>query len=319
MKALFICENLIKAITSKEIIKGRVHSVFSKACNIETEHNLITLLSPEKQMSPMSVIVDLGTKVNFRKLNLTQNLEFNFSVNGISCREKNICISLDYSKIWSSGPKSVRLDGLDKGILENIKIMENGLNTYGKLHGAGPLISMLNEELPELELSALKVDSPDKHFEFTRDRFLDFIQDLTKGNVDKIAERAERIIGFGPGLTPSMDDFICGLMISFIFLGAYYRLDLSSIFNFNQKLISQSLDKTTRVSSEMLKHAAVGETNQAVKELMRAILSYPNEEKIVKALVNTIELGETSGSDTVLGIYAGCKIMTNSKYRGEWL
>lgn len=319
MKALFICENLMKAIASKEIVNGCVHSVFDSACNIETEHKFITLLNREKEMAPMSAIVDNGEKVNFKKLNLTQNLNFSFRANGISCGQENIFISLDNAEMWFPGVMLKSSNCLEKELLGNVKTMEIGLNTYGKLYGISPLVGMIDEDLPDLELAALQVCSTDKNFEFIRYRFLTFIQAVLKGDFERITQTAESIIGFGAGLTPAMDDFICGIMISFVYLGNYYKLNLSQIYKFNRKLISNSLNKTTKVSSEMLKHSAEGETSQAVRELMQAILNQQNEVNIINALVKTVDLGETSGSDIALGIYVGCKIMTNLKYRGEWL
>lgn len=318
MKALFICENLMKAIKRKEIVKGRVHSVFDNACNIETDHEFITLLSPEKEMAPMCVIAGNGSQVNFKKLNLIKDLIFNFSVSSICCSEENIFISLDGVQMWFPGVLAEFSNCMEEEVLENIKTMETGLIKYGKLYGIGPLAGILKDELPELELSGLKACSPDKNLEFIRHRFLSFIKAAANGDAGRITQAAENIIGFGPGLTPAVDDFISGIMISFIYSGHYYKLDVPRIREFNRELISKGLGKTTRVSWEMLRHSAAGEANQAVRELIQAIFNRHNAESVTKALIKTVGLGETSGSDTALGIYVGCKIMTNLKYRGEW-
>lgn len=319
MKALSICEKLMKAIVSKKITKGRVHSVFNNACNIETEHEFVTLLSRGKGMVPMGVLVDGREQVDFKKLNITQNMTFNFCVNGISSNEENIFISLEDAQLWFPGVMEIFPDCPEEEVLKNIKAVEMGLNTYGRLYGISPLVGLLDKEMPDIELSALHVFSPDKSFEFIGQRFINFMKTLAKGDIEGITEAAEGVIGFGPGLTPAMDDFICGIMISFIYLGYYYRLDISRIYEFNRRLISGGLSKTTRVSSEMLRHSAAGEANQAVRTLIQAIVNHHNEKNIIKALLSTIDLGETSGSDMALGIYTGCKIMTNPKYRGEWL
>jgi hypothetical protein len=319
MKALYICENLMNYITREKIIQGRVHSVFNNACNIETEHDFITLLSKDKYMAPMSVVVDISGEVNFIKFSITPNLNFFFNVNGILCTERNIIIELNDVKRWHPGA-FIRPSPLsEEDVLDNVKIVEDTLNLYGKLNGLGPLINMLGSEIKDLKLGAFKTCNYDKRYEFIYDRFTRFIHVAAERDVKNIADAAKKVIGFGPGLTPSMDDFISGLMVSLIYLGSFYKLDTSQIYNFNKELISKGINKTTKVSSEMLKHSCVGETNEAVRELMQVLLHEIDREKIIMALIKTINFGETSGSDTALGIYVGCKILTNLNYRREWL
>lgn len=319
MKALLICENLLDAIARKEIVEGNVHSVFDNACNIETNHKFITLLCKDKIMAPMSVIVDNGEKVNFKDLNITQNLVFKIDVNGFHCGKRDIFIDLYGAEKWYPGVRMKSFSCLENQLLENIKIMEIGLISQGKPYGIGPLISMLSDELPELGLTHIQADAHDKSFEFIKHRFLNFIRALITADTKGITEIAESIIGFGVGLTPAMDDFISGLLISFIYLGNYYKFDISKIYELNKKVIFKSLNKTTRVSSEMLKHSSIGETNQGVRELMEKLFNPHNEENIMKALLNIIGYGETSGTDTAFGIYVGSKIFTNLKYRRSWL
>jgi hypothetical protein len=319
LRALCICENLLDAIVREEIVQGQVHSVFNNACNIETEHNFITLLCEGKTMAPMSVIVGNEQGVNFKDLKITQNSLIHFNVNGFQCGEKNLFISLYGVEKWFPGIILKPLNLLENQLLENIKILETGLLFKGKLYGIGPLISMLSVELPDLGLVHFQTYSWDKSFEFIKYRFLNFTHALITGDMDCINETAKNIIGFGPGLTPAMDDFISGLMISFIYLGNYYKLNLSKIYEFNSKIISKGLKKTTRVSSEMLKHSSIGETNQWVTQLMEELLKPNNKGNIMKALLNIIGYGETSGTDTAFGIYVGSKIFTSLKYRRSWL
>lgn len=319
MKALMICESLLDVIKRKEIIEGYVHSVFNSACNIETEHEFITLLSSDKNMAPMSILLDSQGQVNFKDLKITQNSRFIFNLNGINNIEKNIFINLDNVKTWFPGVIIKSINCLEKQLLENIRVLEIGLSAYGKFYGIGPLISLLSCELPDLQLKHFQIYSYDKTFEFIKYRFINFIKDLLNLDMEGVAEKAEGIIGFGPGLTPAMDDFISGLMISFIYLGNYYNLDVSQIYKLNKKIINQLLNKTTKVSSQMLKHSAIGETNDAVRELLNSLISNLDQQSIIPALLTTINYGETSGTDTVLGIYVGCKILTNIKYRRVYL
>ncbi|MGV8984135.1 DUF2877 domain-containing protein [Clostridium sp.] len=325
MKGLFICENLQNIILKGGISSGYVHSVFKNACNIVCDDLFITLLSEGKKMSPMSVIVSGGKQVNFNNLNITQGLIFEFSESEIYCTQKEIFIAMNNAKKWSSRYEPNVSYCSESKFLENIKIMGKELKTLGKFYDIGQLVNLLSDKLPELELITFQKCSFDKSLEFIKYRFMNFINGVIKADMDGIGNMAQSVIGFGCGLTPSMDDFISGLMLTYIYMGSYYKLDCQRIFEFNSEISSSGLHKTTRVSYEMLKHSSVGETNEAVRELMAAIFNFnddnddENHRSIIKALLEVTSYGETSGTDTALGIYVGLRILSNLKYRGVWL
>lgn len=325
LEGLFICENLQNIILKRGILSGRVHSVFGNACNVECDELFITLLSKGKKMSPMSVIVDNGGKVDFKNLNITQAMIFEFSENEIRCTQKNLFIDINNAKVWHLGVKRKTSNCSEYQLLENIKIIEQGLKIHGKHQGMGPLLNMLAGKIPELELVQLHECDFDMGFEFIRDRFMNFIHALINAEVDDIGDIAQGVIGFGCGLTPAMDDFISGVMVTYIYMGSYYKLNAEQIYEFNSKVISSGLNKTTRVSAEMLKHSSVGEANEAIQDLMAAILNFNNDNNaenhrsIIRTLIEVIGYGETSGTDTALGVYLALRILTNLKYRRVWI
>ena len=323
LKALYICEDLQQIILKGGILQGHVHSVFKNACNIECDDLFITLLSKGKNMSPMSVVIENLEQVDFNFLNIIQGSKFEFTESEIYCTQKNLYITMTNAKKWSSRTEIITSKCSEKQLLDNINILEQALLKFGKFKGMGPLVNMLYCKLPELKLSPFnECNTLDKSFEFIKDRFLKFILGVVKVNMDEIGDIAGRVIGFGCGLTPSIDDFISGLMTAYIYVGSYYELNRVRIYEFNSKIISLGLHKTTRVSSEMLKHSSVGEINEAVQKLIASILNCDDEENersIIKALREVIGYGETSGTDTALGIYMGLRILINLEYRRFWL
>lgn len=324
LRGLFICENLQNLILKRGRLCGQVHSVFKNACNIQCEDLFITLLSSNKKMAPMSLTVEDIKQVDFNSLNITQGMKFEFSEKKICCEEVNLFITMDNIKKWSSHPEINDSNYPEHKLLENIKIVGQGLKTSSKLYGMGPLINMIASELPELELAFFPELDFDEKFEFIVDRFINFINAVIKADIDSIGYIAQRVIGFGCGLTPAMDDFISGLMMAYIYMGNYYKLNLHQIYKFNSKIIGCGLQKTTRVSAEMLKHSSLGEMNEGMQDLMAAILNFhddnevKNHKSINKSLLEFIEYGDTSGTDTALGIYLGLSILTNLEYRRVW-
>ena len=49
----------------------------------------------------------------------------------------------------------------------------------------------------------------------------------------------KKLIGFGIGLTPSMDDFISGLMVSLVYLTKCYGFETSEAYNLNSEIIRE--------------------------------------------------------------------------------
>ncbi|MGH4124544.1 MAG: DUF2877 domain-containing protein [Clostridium sp.] len=312
-------------ILKRGILCGQVHCVFKNACNIECDDLFITLLSSGKKMSPMSVIVEGVEQVDFNGLNIKQGLKFEFSESKIYCAEANLNIDMNGVKTWSPFVEINVSNCTENQLLENIKIIGQGLVKYGKHYGMGPLINMLADKYTELELATFPQCTFDKSFEFIKDRFMNFINTVIKADMDGIGYIAQSVIGFGCGLTPAMDDFISGLMIAYIYMGTYYKININGLYQFNSKIISLGLQKTTRVSSEMLMHSSLGEINEGVRNLMAVILNFhddsydKNHKCIIKSLIEVIEYGDTSGTDTAYGIYLGLSILTNLRYRRVWI
>jgi len=325
MKGLFICENLQNFILERGILRGQVHSVFKNACNIQCDDLFITLLSGGKKMAPMSLIVEDIKQVDFISLNIKQGVELEININEIFCAELNMFIAIDNVKKWCSRPEINYLNRFENHLLENIKIIGQSLKTSSKLYGMGTLTNMIAIKLPELELVYFPECAIDECFEFIVDRFMNFIHAVIKADMDGIGDIAKRVIGFGCGLTPAMDDFISGLMMAYIYMGTYYKLNLHQIYKFNTKIISSGFQGTTKVSAEMLKHTSQGEMNEVVQDLMAAVLNFhddnedENHRNIIKSLIEVIEYGDTSGTDTALGIYVGLSILINLRYRRVWI
>lgn len=119
----------------------------------------------------------------------------------------------------------------------------------------------------------------------------------------------KNIIGYGIGLTPSMDDFISGMMISRIYIFYYLEKNLQTAYEFNHAIIKEIDNKTTRISEEMLKYSSLGQGNEYIKDLMISFLGNFPMEDFERNLLRSIEIGETSGTDMLLGIYTGSCIL----------
>lgn len=130
----------------------------------------------------------------------------------------------------------------------------------------------------------------------------DLLKSIKEKNVRRTKWSAEKLMGLGPGLTPSGDDVLVGL---------YYGLAHSPYCMSAESLalkeaLSAAGDKTTPVSASLLKAIA----SNAPFELLRGAWFDP---KGADALVNA---GSHSGSEMLLGLLCAMSLMETWQKEG---
>jgi len=119
------------------------------------------------------------------------------------------------------------------------------------------------------------------------------------------AERhADRLIGWGEGLTPAGDDFLIGLVAG---LDAFRRRDQQRQ-RFRDALcaaLARRTSRTTAIAANYLQLAAGGHYTEPLVRLRNAWLCEDDEGIVDTALTSALAIGATSGADTVRGLLAG--------------
>jgi hypothetical protein len=111
---------------------------------------------------------------------------------------------------------------------------------------------------------------------------------------------ANRLIGLGPGLTPSGDDFLTGFMLATACLARVDGGVAAWYDGAGQALASRSAQRTTLAGSNQLWLASRGEADEVVCRAVTAILWEDRELRAsVEALLQT---GSSSGGDILAGI-----------------
>jgi hypothetical protein len=110
---------------------------------------------------------------------------------------------------------------------------------------------------------------------------------------------ATLLIGLGPGLTPSGDDLLGGLMLA---LAARHELTIrDALFD---HIVDELNDLTVPVSAMHLTAAAHGQGHEAMHALLNSILA--GDEVAIPACLDAVaEIGATSGLDAIAGAVIG--------------
>ena len=108
-------------------------------------------------------------------------------------------------------------------------------------------------------------------------------------------EAIASLIGLGPGLTPSGDDFLGGMLIALHICGE------KSVKNYLFVQIESLIDSTGPVSSTHLYAAAHGEGSHSLHQLINFLLE-GNDAHLERAIAAIDRIGHTSGWDALAGV-----------------
>ncbi|MCL4245241.1 MAG: DUF2877 domain-containing protein, partial [Candidatus Dadabacteria bacterium] len=192
----------------------------------------------------------------------------------------------------------------------NMRVLRDVIYTHPSREGLVPLLESV-ELMGPMEVF-LKEQRPSVA-ERARPYIERLMWGLFSGDLNGAAENAGRILGLGPGLTPSCDDFLAGLLLGLkrgigLLFNENDRALPGFIDKFSEEIIKRAKDKTTKYSVSYLTEAARGEAPAPAWELVYAIVSKSPDE-VAAISRRLIKMGETSGSDTAVGIYYGMRFL----------
>ncbi len=134
---------------------------------------------------------------------------------------------------------------------------------------------------------------------------------LGRSDTDAALAHARRLLGLGPGLTPSGDDFLTGLLAARA-LGRQ-RGDLGSDA-FALGVIRLAKTATNPIAYAAIAKAARGEVRERVARLVIALGSAPAA-PVSPALTQVLAIGSSSGTEIAFGVIRGLASLIDN---GEW-
>lgn len=131
---------------------------------------------------------------------------------------------------------------------------------------------------------------------------------LGHGDESEALRQAQRLVGLGPGLTPSGDDFLLGLLAARA-LGRGRAGD-----EFARGVARLAKTDTNPISHAALAKAAKGEVRDGIARFIIA-LSEPGGEALPMALARVLAIGSSSGTEIAFGVIRGLASLIDN---GEW-
>jgi len=282
-------------------VSGDVHSIFERAFNILIGGELVGVARSGVSRSPINLVTDIPTSESMPSLGIRKGMQVR-KVGKLVLIGDVLEISLENAELWR--PKTHAERCLDPELIrENLELAKRFAASKARSEGLGQLLSLIDEiaagrmpRAPDLNMQAKAV--------------LPWLVDLVKAvrseNVEGVKGAARKLIGLGPGLSPSADDALSGFTASLWWVSHSLNRCVDSVKRINETIVSCS-GTTTLLSQQLLRHAAKGETNERVRELLEAILAGTTPD-VEKGVEEVLQIGETSGIDMMVGLLLGVQL-----------
>jgi hypothetical protein len=125
---------------------------------------------------------------------------------------------------------------------------------------------------------------------------------LADRNAARLSETAHQLIGLGPGLTPSGDDFLVGWLRGLWLMRKNTPGVCQMLDHLRHALLPDVGARTSRVGAEFIRYAMEGAFAEVLDRAALALLA-PSRPRVMQSAVSRLlAQGETSGTDTMLGL-----------------
>lgn len=269
---------------------GAVHSVYEHAVNIKLNNELLCLQPAQTPMSPVTLLTNIPENA-FRTLPVMTGDMAEVRENMLVIKNKE---NIEF--IWDDSTEYVNL-GLSRenkyDIINVEQFIEQAEEMLRNMHTGGMRQAIYEEKTEDL-LSCRIVEILKKNREC-----------LENNRWEACAETLCRFIGLGIGLTPSGDDFLCGVLAGLTLEQRGQKAFACEL----RREIMNNLGRTNEISQTFLKCAAADEYSEAVQMIFKGNTS--------QALKEMRKIGHSSGMDTLCGIIYASKILKNIQLADE--
>jgi hypothetical protein len=281
--------------------RARVHSVFERACNFETRTGeLVTLLAQRLGNVPHGVRL-AGPAAPFGSWLIPgQNAILENSA--LCVPDAGMTVDLSAAVVWRGAVATVSID------LCSTDLCSMDPDGAASAVALRELRATLVERAPEQGFAPLlaapaSARSPIEHaFSARLSHTLPLLAQATeRRDVMGVAGAAARLVGLGPGLTPSGDDFIAGYLAA-LWSRAGLERDIDAMLHSLGDALAPLYLRTNAISRQMLSDAAHGRFAERLIDVTRAVAGAG---EVVDATMRALASGHSSGADTLCGLFFG--------------
>lgn len=270
-------------------------SVFDSSINLrlKDQDRLITILISDNYELPQGIRLDVKN-VSFQSLTIGLRATCRGGI--LRFDSTPLAIDLRNALIWEAQLSHIDITKPS---------MKQALSIAWKILNRG-------QRLKQTDLIADDLFKSDKGSSLTRklsQPVLDLIASTNRFDAETSAFAAQKMIGLGPGVTPSGDDVLLGYLAGLWSNAGENDQRLSFVSSFGKTLLSLAKE-TNEISRTYLYHAVYGQFSSSLINLVNAI-EEGNEERLLVASKDAMRVGHSSGTDSVTGLLIGLAVWGN--------
>ena len=246
---------------------GQVIATFERSCYLDLNGHIVALVAPELLNGPLNVVLAHLPSKAMSGVSTTHRVRL--SPGSVEI-EDVLMVDLSRAEVWNAQlPPLIRVDrNALQARLDVIKTVLDDAPAESLAHAASRP-ARASEGMDAL-YSALR--HPD---------------------AATLAHAADRLVGFGLGLTPSGDDVLAGMLIALHLVRPAPAIAVSDIVK------EAARGRTTRISIAYLEAASQGNAGEAWHTLARTLEG--THDGMRTAARRIMAFGETSGADMLTG------------------
>ena len=271
--------------------RAQVHSVFLRACNIETESGeLITLLAPGSDNVPHGI--RCAPPLPPFSLRLRRGQVANLEVAMLCISTADFMLDLSRAAVWN-GTVADASPGL-RGAQAQAALRElrETLREHAPVQGVAP--ALFSSVSPRSTIERALVARMAKT--------LPILARATETGDAGAAVSAMRVlVGLGAGLTPAGDDFIVGYLAA-LWSRSRREPGIAALLNALAVPVGQLSLCTNAISRQMLLDALQGHFAERLIEVMHCVCAGGD---VAGATMRALEVGHSSGADVLCGLLFG--------------
>ena len=280
---------------------GVIHSIFHHACNVSLDSEvLLTLVSSEKGNLSHGIRLRTPPKFTFlHQFRVGQPVACRGGILRVS--GSDLSADLRTASLWHIDLKGLRVDLYQRDTAQAWAVAWLELGKHRHQNGLSAMIAPISpsrqNSVPSLGIRALAGRAVES---------VPALMDATRNfQVDNVITAIKPLIGLGPGLTPSGDDFIVGYLAGLWSAGGSDPSRLRFLSSVGTWL-SQAAAGTNAISRTYIKSAVNGNLSEPIATLAQRIGQAKSVDNVRAATRTALQVGSTSGTDGVLGLLLGC-------------
>lgn len=281
--------------------RGTVHSVFRQACNVRIEpYRLLTLLPSEKGNVPHGIRLNTPSLPVFLDVLQVGQL--------VACRggilridELVFSVDLRTAHPWDIDLKELPIDLRQPAQAQSWAAAWSELKASYRGRGLSEITQVFSLTEEQSGASA----ASEVLLECSIQTIPGLLRATSDFRLDHAMTAIGSVIGLGPGLTPSGDDFLVGYLAGLWCTAGNSPSRMRFLTALGSELF-QAARNTNEISCTYLRSAAKGHVSEPMATLARQLKRSNDLSDVRGATQAALQIGHTSGTAGVFGLLLGC-------------